>query len=53
METIEFVTKDGISAAQQFYEFFELNPQYELKDYEPITTGIRAYYVILAQDAKM
>ena len=45
--TIDFFLANGLSPEQQLYEFFELNPQYRMTDYEPITGGIRAYYEIV------
>lgn len=47
MLTIDFFRANGLSAAEQMHEYFELNPQYRMTDYEPITGGIRAYYEIV------
>lgn len=45
--SIDFITTANLSAAEQMYEYFELTPQHQMTDYEPITGGIRAYYEII------
>lgn len=45
--SIEFTKTGKLSPESQLHEYFELNPQYRMTDYEPITGGIRAYYVIV------
>ena len=45
--SIDFISTKQLSAAEQMYEYFTLNEQYSMTDYEPITGGIRAYYVLV------
>lgn len=48
MHSTELYFSTGIGMQQlvmQMSEFFIENPQYKLMDYEPISKGLRFYYV--------
>ncbi len=50
MQYKELYFSDGIGIEKftlQMSELFIENPQYKLMDYEPITNGLRFYYVAL------